>query len=201
MPSCRNARSTPPPPVDQRRPGSPLHHRHRLRLLVTQDLVPDPPRHRPLRRRRASPADHGTAGPDHRPKRQKALASGNRAETLPAGPRRPGPPARNPSEDVAGDADRHQLMDAGRLAPVPGPAPPIRPPGTPTKAPRIPPDRPRRRRVETGPAPEGPRNPIDIQHGQNVLNSSNNQGVRPGENRRAGKTAHIRKHRPRLQKR
>ena len=150
---------------------------------MTQDLVPDPPRHRPLRRRRASPADHGTAGPDHRPKRQKALASGNRAETLPAGPRRPGPPARNPSEDVAGDADRHQLMDAGRLAPVPGPAPPIRPPGTPTKAPRIPPDRPRRRRVETGPAPEGPRNPIDIQHGQNVLNSSNNQGVRPGGNR------------------
>ena len=63
------------------------------------------------------------------------------------------------------------------------------------------PVQPRRRRVETGPAPEGPRNPIDIQHGQNVLNSSNNQGVRPGENRGAGKTAHIRKHRPRLQKR
>ena len=74
-------------------------------------------------------------------------------------------------------------------------------PMAPFQTPRIPPDRPRRMRVETGPAPEGPRNPIDIQHGQNVLNSSNNQGVRPGENRRAGKTARIRKHGPRLQKR
>ena len=36
---------------------------------------------------------------------------------------------------------------------------------------------------------------------QTLFSFSNNQGVRPGENRRAGKTAHIRKHRPRLQKR
>ena len=190
-----------PPPVDQRGRVGELQHPHWLRCPGRQDLVQSQEGHRPLRRIRPAHADQGVPRPDHRPKRQKALASGNRAETLPAGPRRPGPPARNPSEDVAGDADRHQLMDAGRLAPAPGPAPPIRPPGTPTKAPRTPLHLPRRRRVETGPAPEGPRNPIDIQHGQNVLNSSNNQGVRPGGNRRAGKTVHIRRHGPRLQKR
>ena len=64
----------PPPPVDQRRPGSPLHHRHRLRLLVTQDLVPDPPRHRPLRRRGISHAGRGASSPDHQSGHQKALA-------------------------------------------------------------------------------------------------------------------------------
>ena len=74
-------------------------------------------------------------------------------------------------------------------------------PMAPFQTPRTPLHLPRRRLTETGPAPEGPRNPIDIQHGQNVLSFSNNQGVRPGENRRAGKTAHIRKHGPRLQKR
>ena len=62
-----------PPPVDQRGRARRLQPPHRLRRPGRQDLVPDPPRHRPLRRRGISHADPGVPRPDHREERPEAL--------------------------------------------------------------------------------------------------------------------------------